>query len=78
MMVQGIQGAVSLNDRFEAKWLKYCKMAKNEAMMPTIAELDNIYQNTFKILPSLKTFGNMFSDLSKEVRTSYIFNNNLK
>jgi hypothetical protein len=78
MMMNGIQGSVSLNDRFEAKWLKYCKMAKNEAMMPTLGELDNIYQNTFKLLPSLKSFSNMFSDLSKEASASYILNENLK
>ena len=76
-MFKGIQGAISLNDRAEAKWLKYCKQAKNEAMMPDLAMMDNIMQNTFKILPSLKVFKNMFSDLSAEVSTSYILNGNM-
>lgn len=76
-MLRGVQGSVSLNDRFEARWLKYCKQAKNDSMMPDLATMDNIYQNTYKILPSLKVFSNMFSDLSKEARTSYIINENI-
>jgi hypothetical protein len=76
-MLRGVQGSVSLNDRFEARWLKYCKQAKNDAMMPDLATMDNIYQNTYKMLPSLKVFGDMFSDLSKEASASYILNENL-
>lgn len=77
MMMQGIQGAVSLNDRFMGLWLKYCKQAKNHAMMPNLASLDNIMQNTYKVLPSLRVFSDMFSSLSDLASTSYIVNENL-
>lgn len=77
MMLRGVQGSVGLNDRFQREWLRYCKQAKNEAMMPNLEQMDNIYQNTFKLLPSLKVFGNMFEDLNKEVQSSYILHKNL-
>lgn len=77
MMLRGMQNSVGLNDRFQREWLRYCKQAKNEAMMPTLAQMDNIYQNTFKLLPSLKVFNNMFENLNKEAISSYILHKNL-
>ena len=63
---QGIEGFTGIAEREEKHWLKYCKQAKNYAMMPKgVDEYQNLLEQSLRLIPKKDAYYNFFGNLSK-------------
>lgn len=62
----GRDGWASKSERAEAKWLKYCRQAKNYMKMPkTLDEYQNLLEQTHYLIPDHRKYYGYFGNLGK-------------
>lgn len=62
----GREGWSTKADKTEAKWLKYCRQAKNHMKMPkTLDEYQNLLEQTHYLIPDHKKYYGFFGNLGK-------------
>ena len=62
----GREGWGAKAERAEAKWLKYCRQAKNHMKMPkTLDEYQNLLEQTHYLIPDHNKYYNYFGNLGK-------------
>lgn len=70
---QRIEGFDGLAVKTEQQWLKYCKQAKNFAMMPKgVDEYQNLLEQSLRLVPKKDAYYTYFGNLSKFERLKNI------
>lgn len=66
------EGAKTLADDNERKWLKYIKQANNKAKMPqTVDDMQEILEDTLNLIPMTKRYYGFFGNLGRSQNTAY-------
>lgn len=66
------QGAKSLSEDNERKWLKYCRQAKNKIKMPqTLDDYQDLMESSHHMIPRTRRYYGFFGELGREESYKY-------